>query len=89
MAEPAMHAAASRDRPEEQDLDQLQANLLMLMSQYTLRPCPHVVSAIVDHIGRLYNHPMIDLVPAQKDAVARLSRLWCSRLPLEDRAGLH
>ncbi len=89
MHEPTPTAAAPVTVVADNGLDKLFANLLMLMSQYTLKPCPHVVSAIVDHMARMYNHPHIDLVPAQKEALSRLARLWTSRLPLMDASRLH
>ena len=65
---------------QDMNIDQLQAGLFSLITQYVIRPCPHVAEKIVDHILFLYNHPYIDLLPAQRQVYAKLINHWRSRL---------
>lgn len=65
---------------QDMNIDQLQAGLFSLMTQYTVQPCPRVAEKIVDHILFLFNHPYIDLLPAQRQVYARLIKHWRSKI---------
>jgi hypothetical protein len=57
-------------------IDQLQATLFILMTQYSFDKSPLIAAAIVDHLHKLLQHPCINLLPAQYAALAKLLNKW-------------
>jgi len=60
----------------DQHIDQLQAGLFHLMTQYTFSHSAVVAAEIVDHVQRLLDHPHIELLPAQRGVLAGLLNKW-------------
>lgn len=69
------------NKTENHSLDQLQAGLFYLTTQYTLRPCPHIAERIVWQLEQLCHHPHIELLPNQKYLYSRSLNLWRGRMP--------
>ena len=61
-------------------LDKLQAQLFRLLTQYSVRPCNHVASHIVQSLTHLCEHPLIELVPEQRSIYSQSLNMWRSRL---------
>lgn len=61
---------------ETPEVDQLQAALFYLMTQYSFTNCPVVAAAVVDHLHMLLRHPHIDLMPMQRSALSALLNKW-------------
>ena len=61
-------------------LDQLQAHLFRLMTQYSLHPCRHIASNVVNALDNLCHHPHIELLPEQRSIYCQSLNLWRSKL---------
>ena len=65
---------------ETPSLDGLQARLFRLMTQYSMHPCRHVASHIVQALTKLCQHPHIELLPEQRSIYSQSLNLWRARL---------
>ena len=67
---------ASTDQTSVMGLDQLQAALFYLMTQYSFSQCPKVAAEIVDHLNTMLRHPHMDLLPRQHGVLSSLLNHW-------------
>lgn len=77
----AQEKPATAKKEETHSLDQLQAGLFYLTTQYTVRQCPHLAERIVWQLEQLCHHPHIELLPNQKYLYSRSLNLWRGRMP--------
>jgi hypothetical protein len=70
-------------------LDRSQARLFYLITQYSLHPCAHIAAHIVEQLTRLYQHPNIELMPAQHYIYSQSINLWRSHLLTNTRQPIH
>lgn len=83
MSAPVAEEATTRaPGPEEVDIDTLQAAIFYLMTQYSCTRDAGVAAVVVDQISRLLRHPLIELMPRQRDALGRLLNNW--RMQVEE-----
>ncbi len=61
-------------------LDNLQAQLFRVLTQYSVRPCHDVATHIVQSLTHLCEHPLIELVPEQRSIYSQSLNMWRSRL---------
>ena len=58
------------------DLDQLQADVLVMTAQYACTPSPVLAERIVVALTKVCRHPFIDVFPRQRECCAKLLRFW-------------
>lgn len=64
------------DCSQHNDIDTLQAAIFYLMTQYSCTRDSSVALIVVDQISRLLEHPLIELLPVQREALGRLLNNW-------------
>ena len=57
-------------------IDQLQAALFYLMTQYSFSRCPTVAEEIVDQLNLILQHPHMELMPKQRSVLSGLLNHW-------------
>ncbi len=73
------HKTSIQNAPEP-DMDTLQASLFYLMTQYTQHSDVRIAQAVVDQMAYLLNHSLIELLPAQRETLAKLLNIWRGEL---------
>lgn len=73
MPDPAPNSSA---RAAEPDIDTMQASIFYLMTQYSCTRDASTAEVVVDQIRRLLEHPLIELLPVQREALGRLLNNW-------------
>ena len=66
----------SHQTPEPEQIDQLQAGLFYLMTQYSFSHSPEVAAKVVEQLKTLLHHPHIDLMPVQHTILSTLLNQW-------------
>ena len=61
---------------QDVDIDTLQAAIFYLMTQYSCTRDAGCAAGVVDQISRLLEHPLIELLPVQREALGRLLNNW-------------
>lgn len=64
------------NKRENDDIDTIQAAIFYLMTQYSCTRDAATAEVVIDQISRLLSHPLIELLPVQRDALARLLNNW-------------
>ncbi|MEQ8289933.1 MAG: hypothetical protein RIB78_09430 [Gammaproteobacteria bacterium] len=75
-----MNHSVNTHTTEQPSLDGLQAQLFRLLTQYSLHPCRHIATHIVQALTHLCQHPHIELVPEQRHIYSQSLNVWRSRL---------
>ena len=58
------------------DIDTIQSAIFYLMTQYSCTRDTGIAVSVVDQISRLLEHPLIELLPVQREALGRLLNNW-------------
>lgn len=64
---------------QHEDLEQIQTQLMELMTHFSYRPCPHLARRIGSLFDSFVRHPQSELFPTQREHAARLARYWQMR----------
>lgn len=70
----------SRNCLHNDSFDNLQAGLFLLISQYTVKPCPHIAGQVVERLTMLCNHPQMAMFPNQSESYARMINFWRAQI---------
>ena len=73
---PMNSQTATTQAPNPSQIDEIQAAIFYLMTQFSFSHCPSVAEQIVADVTHLLEHPNIELLPRQYAVLASLLNQW-------------